>query len=289
MLRREKVVLGLLENLGPSVEKLRLVKLVFLSSKETSIPENVPFYEFVPYRYGPFSFTLYHEIAGLAESGMVRDDGPNLKLVERKKAKEEIASLRPDVRSEIGKILDEYAGLSTRKLLKVVYRKFPWYATRSKIADKELARESRVVKPAVYTIGYEGRSFDGFFNLLLRKGIERLVDVRKNAYSRKYGFVSSILESTCRKLDIEYIHIPELGIPASLRKNLKDKASYRALLERYENEILPPNQLEIDRVVELFTLGPSTLLCFESDPEMCHRSRLAKRVSESTDLRVVNL
>jgi len=67
MLIRQKVILSLIDQMGnqsPSgnhgkVSRLQLVKWAFLLENERKMKT---FYQFVPYHYGPFSFTLYHEL-----------------------------------------------------------------------------------------------------------------------------------------------------------------------------------------------------------------------------------
>ena len=53
----EKGIIYLLNNNKSKMSKLRLVKLMFLGSKR------IPLYYFVPYKYGPFSFQLYHDLS----------------------------------------------------------------------------------------------------------------------------------------------------------------------------------------------------------------------------------
>jgi hypothetical protein len=58
MFSRQRAILRLIENEGGTVSRLRLVKLAFLLSQEAGAPR-VGTYDFVPYKRGPFSFTLY--------------------------------------------------------------------------------------------------------------------------------------------------------------------------------------------------------------------------------------
>lgn len=71
------------------------------------------------------------------------------------------------------------------------------------------------------------------------KGIAALIDVRANPVSRKYGFARSSLSDIAGKLDIDYTHIPELGISSKDRSQLCDFDSYQELLDRYERKTLP--------------------------------------------------
>jgi len=142
---------------------------------------------------------------------------------------------------------------------------------------------------AVYTTGYEGESIDAVLNNLLRAGMERLIDVRHNPSSRKYGFSKKTLARLCERLDIEYVHLPELGIPASWRRTLETFKDYQALLRKYDRSILPKVPTAVTRVSQLIKERPSALLCVEADIRCCHRSRLADRISSETGLPVVHL
>jgi len=141
----------------------------------------------------------------------------------------------------------------------------------------------------VYTVGYEGRSLDAVLDLLLRKGIRQLLDVRKNAYSMKYGFGRAVLESAAERCGIGYRHLSELGIPTELRTGIGSRQDYDALFQHYEREILPAQESSVVRADVLLHEKPSALLCFEADPSMCHRTRLAKLLARRNRLEVVHL
>ena len=71
----EKGILFLLINNKSKMSKLRLVKLMFLISKR------IPLYYFVPYKYGPFSFQLYHDLLSLEKDGFVSIDDDSVLLL----------------------------------------------------------------------------------------------------------------------------------------------------------------------------------------------------------------
>ncbi len=143
--------------------------------------------------------------------------------------------------------------------------------------------------PAVYTAGYEGKSVDAFFDPLLKEGIRCIVDVRADPVSRRYGFSKRQFSETGEKLGLGYVHMPDLGVPKELRKNLTDDASYQHLLDKYEHEILPEQEDALERLAELVKTTPSVLVCVEKDVRRCHRSRLAETVSRRTGLDVRHL
>ena len=124
---------------------------------------------------------------------------------------------------------------------------------------------------------------------LLRPGIERLIDVRKNAMSRKYGFAGKTIARLCDDVDIEYIHVPTLGIPSSMRTDLSSQEAYDRLFDKYEAKILPGATESIASVAELCSEKASALMCFEASSCQCHRGRLAPRVAAESGLEVKHL
>jgi len=63
MLYRRKIILGLIEVFGGTVDKLCLQKMLFLLSQQ----QEKPVYEFIPYHYGGYSFTAQWDINKLCQ------------------------------------------------------------------------------------------------------------------------------------------------------------------------------------------------------------------------------
>ncbi len=147
---------------------------------------------------------------------------------------------------------------------------------------------TRTVK-TVYTAGYEGESIDTFFEKLLEAGIQRLVDVRYNAISRKYGFSKARLRQLCEQRNIDYVHLRQLGIPSSQRRSLRTVGDYQELMRKYERSILPKVSDVRREALQLVQELPSVLVCFEADVDYCHRGRLADAVSSEAGMKVVHL
>ena len=99
--------------------------------------------------------------------------------------------------------------------------------------------------------GYEGLQIDGFLNILLEAGIEQIIDVRHNPISRRYGFHKSTLSGVCGRLNIEYKHVPEVGIPSELRANLRQPSDYIPLFQEYEKKTLSSQPLAVERIGKL--------------------------------------
>src|SRR5690606_23222120 len=103
-----------------------------------------------------------------------------------------------------------------------VYSRFPWYAQNTERHDlvHKVVEPTPPAEPAAYTVGYEGKCIDGFLAGILRSGVRRIVDVRRNPISRKYGFAKSTLSRHLTYLGIGYLHMPELGIASEERADL---------------------------------------------------------------------
>ena len=293
MLIRERVVLSLLAQAGKTLPRTVFVKLVFLLRNETTLKSAPSFYDFLPYKYGPFSFTLYRDLERLRQNGYVATGDEYISLCKPMldRRRKETDKLTASIKSAVNEIVRRYGRVSQSALVNDVYRRYPWFALNSQLPERDVVSLSplRQASLAVYTAGYEGKSVDAFFNHLLELGIDVLIDVRANPISRKYGFSGRRLGQFCERLGLDYHHVPSLGIPGSARTGLGSLASYKRLLSRYERSMLPQRCAEVKELGQFMCLRPSVLICVEKDPHRCHRSRLANAVAETTGLDVVHL
>jgi uncharacterized protein (DUF488 family) len=146
------------------------------------------------------------------------------------------------------------------------------------------------MKPQVlYTIGYQGVSVEVIIADLKQHDVKKLIDVRRNAISRINGFSKTELKRKCASAEIEYTHIPQLGIESNLRRALKNPEQYEELLDVYEKELLPQKESLVNELRTIVEKETCALLCFEASPEICHRGRLAKKLEEIANLRVTHL
>jgi uncharacterized protein (DUF488 family) len=99
-----------------------------------------------------------------------------------------------------------------------------------------------MVYTGIVTIGYEGRNIDQFLSILVENKIRVLVDVRKNAFSRKIGFSKKQLITTLEMRGISYLHLPELGIESAQRQNLTKEGLIK-LFRRYSQELHTKEEL----------------------------------------------
>lgn len=292
-LRRQKLLLALLEQCPAPLGKIKLVKLAFLAGKETSLSSDGAYYDFVPYKFGPFSFALYHELASLGAKGFLRETEDSVLLREERIAQrnQAVGTIPARLLGEIDRIVREYEPLDTMNLVRRVYNRYPWYASRSELEEclPSPKPEAPVAAPGVFTVGYQGRSIDDFMNHLLVHGIRGILDVRSNPASRKYGFSMKTLKDVAGRLGLDYVNLPELGIPGDLRIDLDGFASYQALFCRYESEILPMQKETINRVRKMLEDRPLALLCMEREPEWCHRGHLATHLAKLSNLPIHHL
>lgn len=293
VLTRQKTVLSLLTQARRPLSPTVFVKLVFLLRQETELGRDRSFYDFVPYNFGPFSFMLYWDLGSLRQNGYVTTEEERIALCGRtlELAEKQAEKLPVSVHSAVADVLSRYGRMNQKALIRDVYSRYPWFALNSKLPERNSVSVQRPKKarPAVYTAGYEGRSVDAFFNDLLKRGIDVLVDVRANPVSRKYGFSGLRLGEFCKKLGLEYRHVPSLGIPSAERAGLNGFASYQRLLKRYEEAMLPEQSAEVEGVGRLMQRHPSVLVCVEKDVRCCHRSRLAEAVADVSGLEVIHL
>ena len=142
---------------------------------------------------------------------------------------------------------------------------------------------------ALYTIGYQGKTPEQLLELLKANGVEQLVDVRRNALSRKPGFTKKRLAEACGEAGIAYHHLPALGVPKELRPKSNTPAAYARFLAHYAQVLLPAEQATAQQLAALALERSSALLCFEADLNCCHRVPLAEEISRLTGLPVVHL
>ncbi len=293
MLIRERIALSLLEQSGKPLSRTVFVKLMFLLRQETVLNNSARFYDFVPYNFGPFSFALYRDLERLEQNGYVSKGENFVELCTSTldQTQKQTCELAPAIKIAVNEIYRRYGRMSPKALIRNVYGRYPWYATKSQLDERKFVPKQlrKRAIPAVYTVGYEGKSVDAFFNHLLDQGMEAIIDVRANPVSRKYGFSGLRMKKIGESLGLEYRHSPRLGVPSSDRASLSDFASYQHLLKRYELQILPQRKHEVNEVGTFMFRMPSVLVCVERDENCCHRSRLANAVANETGMRVIHL
>ncbi len=279
MLNRQRILVELLRSAGRPLRRIELVKWAFVLRHETPSGGGNAFYEFLPFKQGPYSFNLKREIDSLVRSGSVTADDTHW-------AAQEKFSISDREARDVAKIAARFRELETDALLKYVYTQHPEYTVNSEL---ERRAERPFAEPAIFTAGYEGLQVDAFLNRLIQAGMRRLVDVRHNPIARRYGFHKSTLSDLSARVGIEYLHIPELGIPSVDRAGLDVTVTRSDLFARYERDRLPEQESTVASLAESMRGKSSVLVCMEAAPCECHRSRLAERLADRTGLPVIHL
>lgn len=276
MYYRRKILLALLQIYGGKLPKIDLQKHLFL----LNVNKTEPYFEFIPYKYGCYSFQANQDMSTLTKYNLV-DETEKYWQLNRKV--NYLNELKTSDKILITKLYQRFKSLKGNQLLKYVYENYPYYAINSTIAGKILDdRKHQVVintKPAVsestiFSIGYEGKTVEYFTNQLIKENVRVLCDIRKNALSMKYGFSKNQLKFIVENVGIKYIHIPELGIDSLKRKGISTDREYEKLFRDYEKNTLPDRAKELQELHSIFISNKRiALMCFEAEHLSCHRSR----------------
>jgi uncharacterized protein (DUF488 family) len=139
------------------------------------------------------------------------------------------------------------------------------------------------------TIGYEGASPADFLKTLLAAEVEVVIDVRDRAQSRRPGFSKGILERSLAESGIDYFHLRELGDPKEGRDAARanDFTKFRRIFE----SVLATSsaQAAIAQIASIAAHSSVCLLCYERDPERCHRTIVADLIAKRIGMKVRKL
>jgi len=148
----------------------------------------------------------------------------------------------------------------------------------------------RPTKTTVATIGYQAATVESFLRALADAKVRLLVDVRAVASSRRPGFSKSRLAGNLADVGIGYVHLRGLGTPAAGRAAARAgrHARMRAIFRQHLRTLAA--QAELAELRDLVTGGPRVcLLCFEADPQHCHRTLVAAALAERLPIEVLHL
>lgn len=282
---RRKVLLSIIELFGGSINPISLQKVLFLFTRKQEQGERV--YDFVPYKYGCFSFQANQDIATLCKYGYLEKGQHDIQLSTTEHFSADLNIFDSQI---LFSIYAQFKDFSPDDFISYTYKNYPFYAINSEIASthlttdelkkvKQLDKRITLTNNTLFTIGYEGLSLESYLLRLLAFGVITLCDVRKNAYSQKYGFSKSQLKGACEGVGINYIHIPELGIESSQRQDLFSQKDYDILFEQYRNTVLIQNESYLNIIIEHLNKDKRVALtCFEHNPNQCHRTQIANKL-----------
>ena len=275
---RQRELLRLLDALGGTAGKLDFQLLLFLYCQELAVAP----YDFVPHILGAVSFTMDVDRRKLIERGLLEDEDDWRITAEGRKAIGGAMDL------QLPAFVERHGRLRGDVLIANTYQRFPFFATRSEIAERILEADADALAgiielrqktpgPALSTIGYEGHSLESYLTQLLKNGVTLLCDVRRNPFSRKFGFSKNILASGCDDVGIRYEHLPELGIASDQRQALTTQAEYDALFAHYKRTWLPTQGAALKKILTWIGTGERVALtCYEHLPHQCHRHCVAE-------------
>jgi uncharacterized protein (DUF488 family) len=153
------------------------------------------------------------------------------------------------------------------------------------------------------TIGVYGFDDESFLQQLRSADVRLLLDVRQRRGVRgpEYAWANSLrLQAALAQARIAYEHHPELAPTTELRelqyavdhRQGAGKRSRRELAaeytRRYTTEILDRVDLTT-LLAALPSSGTAALFCVERDPEACHRSLIAQRLTEKHHVTIEHL
>jgi len=135
----------------------------------------------------------------------------------------------------------------------------------------------------VFTIGYEGRSFEEFVKLLKKHEIKAVIDVRHEVEFVKPEFSMELLKRQLPLYGIKYVSIRELGVPKLIREPyIQGKLSFECFKQWYLWWIEKNRDVWEKHIREAKRTGYVALLCLERYPtprgvqrHYCHRHILA--------------
>ncbi|MDI9347576.1 MAG: DUF488 domain-containing protein [Methylacidiphilales bacterium] len=283
MYYRRKIILALMQVFGGRLEKISLQKLLLLFTKR----QLKPAYEFVPFKFGAYSFSLVADNKAMIGHGLITEvDDKYYQKIDNKDYTLELITDDLTILKNIAAELKNSA--DSKDLMRLTYTKYPYYAINSVCAldllspskyEQVLRNKPCNDQTTLYTIGYEGISIENYFNRLIKNDIKVLVDVRRNAISMKFGFSRKQLALQCEKLKIIYIHIPEVGIASSGRQSLHTQDDYDDLFNFYKSNTLAHTIEQQREIIKLLSNHSRiALTCFEANINQCHRKHLSEAI-----------
>lgn len=283
MFYRRKIILSLLQVFNDELDKIQVQKLLFLYSRYKTKRKS---YDFIPYKFGCFSFQANADLNTLKKYGIVNETSTSWNKLDNTNY---LIQLDKEDKKIISDFAIIYKNKTNQDLISLTYKNHPYYAINSTIAEDYLTKKelknlnnfrSDDNEIVLFTIGYEGISLEHYLNRLIKNNISLLCDVRKNALSMKYGFSKNQLKNSCESVGIKYVHIPEVGIQSDKRQELNSQKDYDKLFKEYiSNNLSQTSSYQKEILILLKENKRVALTCFEADNCQCHRTHLAESIS----------
>ena len=132
----------------------------------------------------------------------------------------------------------------------------------------------------LFTIGYEKALLKDVIATLAVAGVATLLDVRDRPISRRPGFSKRQLSAAIEDAGMRYVHLAALGTPPEgrLANRRREWERFWGIVE--EKLARPEAELDLYRAADIAAAGPSCLLCYEADWQVCHRRRIAEILAD---------
>lgn len=139
----------------------------------------------------------------------------------------------------------------------------------------------------IFTIGYEGASIVDFISTLKSSQISVVLDIREIPLSRRKGFSKQALSQALAASGIDYLHERALGSPKTIRDALHRDKDYKKFFRLFE-DYLDTRQALLNDLAERLNDNVA-LLCYERDPNLCHRLVVAEHLADLTGACITHL
>jgi hypothetical protein len=124
-------------------KKIRLAKLLFLIEKDSKVPNLCSFYSFLPYKYGPCSFEVFHDIDNFEKDRYISQTDTTITYENKR------IDIPTELKISIDKIISNYGKMRDNNLINHVYKNYPEYTVFSEIKkERNYLRD----KTGIYTI-----------------------------------------------------------------------------------------------------------------------------------------
>lgn len=128
----------------------------------------------------------------------------------------------------------------------------------------------------VFTIGHSTRPVDGLIDLLAGNGVERVVDVRRFAASRRFPqYASEAVEASLHARGIGYIHCVALGGRRKRNPDIDPETNgywtHRSFHNYADYAMTAPFQQALAWLLEASAAQRCAIMCSEAVWWRCHR------------------
>jgi uncharacterized protein (DUF488 family) len=156
----------------------------------------------------------------------------------------------------------------------------------------------------IITIGAYGFSKETFFQALIHAKVDVFCDIRmrRGVRGSEYSFANSErLQKELQDLGIHYLHLKDLAPDQAIRDTQKKEDEARGIAKRsrqtlgptfiqlYEQEYLA--HFHTEEFSQKIGLDPKIVafFCVERKPEACHRSLVARKLSNDLQIPIEHL